>query len=69
MGQDSTGNKGAGFQWKPEKWGTLPMEMWCASRGNVVHFSWKCGALLMERGASTGNRGASSRTERNGGAK
>ena len=66
MGQDSTGNKGAGFQWKPEKWGTLPMEMWCASRGNVVRFSWKgvlpleIGALPLERGeigARNGNRG------------
>ncbi len=44
-----------------------PMEMWCVSDGNVVRFSWKCGALLVERGASSGNRGASSRTEQNGG--
>ena len=47
MGQDSTGNEGAGFQWKQEKWG----------------------ALLMKRGASTGNGGASSGKERNGGPK
>ena len=66
MGQDSTGNEGSGFHWKREKWGTLPMEMWCASRGNVVRFSWKCGALLVERGASTGNGGASTGAERNG---
>ena len=68
-GQDSTGNEGAGFQWKLEKWGALPMEMGCASDGNVVRFRWKCGALLVERGASSGNRGASTGAERNGGPK
>jgi len=66
MGQDSTGNEGSGFHWKREKWGTLPMEMWCASRGNVVRFSWKgvlpleMGVLRLERsetGARAGNRG------------
>ena len=73
MGQDSTGNEGAGFQWKLEKWvrfrwkcGALLVEMWCASRGNVVRFSWKgvlrleIGVLPLERsemGARDGNRG------------
>ena len=47
MGQDSGGNKGAGFQWKREKWGAFPVE----------------------RGASTGNGGASTGAERNGGPK
>ena len=47
MGQDSTENKGAGFQWKREKWGAFPVE----------------------RGASTGNRGASYGAGRNGGSK
>ncbi len=61
----SRGNRknGVHFRWKC---GAFPMEMWCASRGNVVRFSWKgvlpveIGVLPVERsetGARNGYRG------------
>ena len=45
-GSSGNGKNGVRFRWKC---GALLVEMWCASRGNVVRFSWK-GVLPVEIG-------------------